>query len=204
MSAESYILKLINHFKEIVALSEPDIDRIIPTLEIKKLKRKDYLLKEGQISRHMRFIAKGSLHAFYIDDKGREQTTQLGIENWWINDLYSYLSEQPSRTFIQAVEETTVIQIQKEKLEWLFKQVPLLSEFWRLKIQAAYVNLQERTFESSRADAYTKYKTFISNYPDVEQRFPQYMIASYLGITVEYLSFLRKKNLFDFSKQPAK
>lgn len=199
MTAETDIIKLINHFKEIVALSESDVERIFPTLEIKKFKKKDYLLKEGQISRHMRYIVKGSLQAFYIDDKGREQTTQLGIENWWINDLYSYLSEQPSRTFIQAVEETTIIQIQKQKLELLFKEVPLLSEFWRIKIQSAYVNLQERTFESSRADAYTKYKLFISNYPDVEQRFPQYMIASYLGITVEYLSYLRKKNLFDFS-----
>lgn len=196
---DSVISQLTAHFKEIIPLEETDIEIIIPTLEIVHLKKKDFLLQEGQVSKHMRFIAKGSLYAYYIDEKGRENTTQLGIENWWVNDLYSYLSGQPSRMFIQANEETTVIQISKENLEILYKEVPAVSDFWRLKMQSAYVTLQERTFEHSRVDAYTKYRNFISTYRNIEQRFPQFMIASYLGITVEYLSYLRKKHLTDVS-----
>lgn len=153
------------------------------------------MLQPGQVSRHMRFIAKGSLHTYYTDDAGREHTMQLGIENWWINDLYSYLSESASRMYIQAVEDTTLVQIHKNNLELLYKEVPKTSEFWRLKMQGAYLILQERTFENMRFDAYTRYKTFITNYPDIERRFPQYMIASYLGITIEYLSALRKNIL---------
>lgn len=199
MDTDTIFSQLTAHFKEIILLEETDIEIIIPALEIVHLKKKDFLLQEGQVSKHMRFIAKGSLYAYYIDEKGRENTTQLGIENWWVNDLYSYLSGQPSRMFIQANEETTVIQISKENLEILYKEVPAISDFWRLKMQSAYVTLQERTFEHSRVDAYTKYRNFVSTYRNIEQRFPQFMIASYLGITVEYLSYLRKKHLTDVS-----
>ncbi|MDC8100552.1 Crp/Fnr family transcriptional regulator [Chryseobacterium rhizosphaerae] len=199
MDTDIIISQLIEHFREIVPLKNSDIDAILPKLEIIQLKKKDYLLHEGQISRSMRFIAEGSLYAYHIDEKGKENITQLGIENWWVNDLYSYLSELPSRMFIQANEKTTVIQISKNNLELLYKEVPAISEFWRLKMQSAYVTLQERTFEHSRVDAYTKYRTFVTTYRNIEQRFPQYMIASYLGITVEYLSYLRKKHLSDLS-----
>ncbi|MDR6545805.1 CRP-like cAMP-binding protein [Chryseobacterium rhizosphaerae] len=199
MDIDIIISQLIEHFREIVPLKDSDIDAILPKLEIIQLKKKDYLLHEGQISRSMRFIAEGSLYAYHIDEKGKENITQLGIENWWVNDLYSYLSELPSRMFIRANEKTTVIQISKNNLELLYKEVPAISEFWRLKMQSAYVTLQERTFEHSRVDAYTKYRTFVTTYRNIEQRFPQYMIASYLGITVEYLSYLRKKHLSDLS-----
>lgn len=199
IDTDRILSQLIEHFKEIVSLEDKDINCITSRLEIIQLKKKDYLLREGQVSRHMRFIAQGSLYAYYIDEKGKENTTQLGIENWWVNDLYSYLSELPSRMFIQANEDTIIIQISKNNLESLYKEVPAVSEFWRLKMQSAYVTLQERTFEHSRVDAYTKYKTFVSTYRNIEQRFPQYMIASYLGITVEYLSYLRKKHLSDVS-----
>ncbi|SHL11689.1 hypothetical protein SAMN05444407_102298 [Chryseobacterium contaminans] len=83
-------------FSEIVPLKKEEIDLVIQKLEFIQLKKKDYLLREGQVSRHIRFIAQGSLYAFHIDEKGKENITQLGIENWWINDLYSYLSELPS------------------------------------------------------------------------------------------------------------
>jgi len=199
MDTDIIISQLIEHFREIVPLKDSDIDAILPKLEIIQLKKKDHLLHEGQISRSMRFIVEGSLYAYHIDEKGKENITQLGIENWWVNDLYSYLSELPSRMFIRANEKTTVIQISKNNLELLYKEVPAISEFWRLKMQSAYVTLQERTFEHSRVDAYTKYRTFVTTYRNIEQRFPQYMIASYLGITVEYLSYLRKKHLSDLS-----
>lgn len=199
MDTDTLISQLIQHFTEVITLEEADIASIISKLEIIHLGKKDYLLHEGQVSKHMRFIAKGSLYTYYIDEKGKENINQLGIENWWINDLYSYLSGQPSRMFIRANETTCVIQISRNNLELLYKEVPALSEFWRLKIQNAYVTLQERTFEHSRIDAYSRYRGFIRAYRNIEQRFPQYMIASYLGITVEYLSYLRKKHLSDLS-----
>jgi CRP-like cAMP-binding protein len=190
---DSNILQLISHFKEKISLDEYEVDLILSRLEIKKLGRKENLLQPGQVSSHMRFILKGSMRVFYIDDKSQEHTLQLGIEGWWINDLYSYLSGKSSRMYIQANEPTILLQISKRNLESLYEQVPKLSDFFRLKIQSAYVALQERTIENMSLDAYSRYKTFITDYRNVEQRFPQYVIASYLGITPEFLSAIRKK-----------
>lgn len=194
MDTDKFNLQLIGHFKEIVALNDQEVQSIIAKLEIKKVNRKDYLLQPGQVSRHMRFIAKGSMRVYYIDEKSQEHTLQLGIENWWINDLYSYLSGKSSRMFIQANEQTILIQISKTNLEILYKEVPKLSDFFRLKMQSAYVALQERTIENMSVDAYSRYCAFIADFRSIEQRFPQYIIASYLGITPEFLSFLRKKH----------
>lgn len=184
---------LIRHFQEFITLSDEDISTILPAVDVKNYKRKEFILREGQVAKHMRFVAKGAVHAFTVDHKGNEHTVQLALENWWINDLYSYLTEKPSDKNIQAVAETTVLCIHKMDLENLFLKVPALSTFWRLKFQNAYVALQERVYLGNRSDALERYDDLLNAYPGLDQRFPQYMLASYLGITVEYLSFLRKK-----------
>lgn len=194
MDTDKIILQLMDHFREVVPLDETQAGMIISQLEVKRLDRKEYLLQPGQVSRHMRYIVQGSMRVFYTEEKGQEHTLQLGIEKWWINDLYSYLSEKPSKMFIQAYEPSILIQISKNKLEKLYKDVPPLSDFFRLKIQSAYVALQERTIEHMSVDAHARYRAFVNDYHHLEQRFPQYMIASYLGVTPEFLSYLRKKH----------
>ncbi|MBI2275143.1 MAG: Crp/Fnr family transcriptional regulator [Bacteroidetes bacterium] len=193
MHAEEAIPLLISHFRKTVSLNEMEIAEILPRLDIVSVDKKKFLLQPGQVSRHMRFVASGCMRSFYVDENNQEHTLQLGIENWWINDLYSYLSQQPSRMFLQAVENTVLIQISKNNLEELFRLVPAISDFFRIKIQAAYVALQERTIENMSVDAYERYTRFRSDYRDIEQRVPQYIIASYLGVTPEFLSHLRKK-----------
>src|SRR5690606_37194493 len=123
-----------------------------------------------------------------------EHILQFGIENWWINDLNSYLNNEPSRMYIQAIEDTTLIQINKMDLEELYIKSPGISNFFRIKFQAAYVSLQERMISSMTLEAYERYKIFIKNYRNIEQRIPQYMVAAYLGINPEFLSHLRKIN----------
>jgi CRP/FNR family transcriptional regulator len=188
-------LKLLFHFREIVDLKDEDFKALYPHLIVKKYKKKEFILKEGQVARHMTFIVKGATHAYFTDDSGKCYTSMFAIENWWINDLYSYIKEVPSKLFIQTTEETTVLQISKSNLELLFQSTPNLAEFWRLKIQIAYCATLERHHLYAKVDAYSRYQHFIENHSGIEKRFPQFMIASYLGITVEYLSFLRKKSL---------
>ena len=195
MENELALKMIIQQLKETVELQDADLEILIPCLEIKKLKKKEFAIQPGQISRHMRFIAKGSMRCFYIDEENQEHTLQLGIENWWINDLYSFLSEKPSRMFVQAIEDTLIIQISQQKLEKLYSQIPAISNFFRIKMQSAYVALQERTIENMSTDAYERYQKFITTYRNIEQRVPQYMVASYLGITPEFLSYLKKKHL---------
>ena len=199
MPPEELVELLITHFRKTVSLNEAEIAEILPCLDLVFVDKKKFLLQPGQVSRHMRFIASGCMRSYYVDENNQEHTLQLGIENWWINDLYSYLSQQPSRMFLQAVENTVLIQISKNKLEELFRVVPAMSDFFRIKMQAAYVALQERTIENMSEDAYERYCRFRADYRDIEQRVPQYIIASYLGVTPEFLSHLRKKHAGNLS-----
>lgn len=192
MDSDKVISQLIAHFKEMIPLDDAQAQMIKSVFHVRKLKKREYLLRPGQVSAYMRYIALGSMRVFYPDDKGQEHTLQLGIENWWINDLYSFLSGKASKMFIQATEDTIVLQISKENLEVLYREIPPVSDFFRLKMQAAYVALQERTIESMSRDAYSRYTLFLSQYRQLEQRFPQYIIASFLGVTPEFLSHLRK------------
>ncbi len=194
MPPEELLHLLVSHFRQTVSLNESEITEILPRLDIVSIDKKKFLLQPGQVSRHMRFIASGCMRSYYVDENSQEHTLQLGIENWWINDLYSYLSQKPSRMYLQAVENSVLIQISKNNLEELFRMVPALSDFFRIKMQAAYVVLQERTIENMSVDAYERYTRFRSDYRDIEQRVPQYIIASYLGVTPEFLSHLRKKH----------
>jgi CRP-like cAMP-binding protein len=134
------------------------------------------------------------MRSYYLDENAQEHTLQLGIEEWWINDLYSYLSRKKSRMYVQALEKTLLIQLPRLELEKLYIEVPEMSNFFRKKIQVAYVAVQERVIDSMSDDAYERYENFRKAYRDIEQRVPQYIIASYLGVTPEFLSYLRKKH----------
>ncbi|WP_278354087.1 MULTISPECIES: Crp/Fnr family transcriptional regulator [Bacteroidota] len=195
MSTESQFLEqFIQHFKETIKLNESEEDLIVSNSEVYFFKKKSFILQPGDVSHYMRYIAKGSVRVYQIDLDGQEHTLQLGIENWWVNDLYSYLSGKESKMFIQAVEETVLVQVDKTKLEMLLQHIPHLSNFFRIKLQNAYVVLQERTVENLSMDSYEKYTKFRKEYRILEQRFPQYIIASYLGMTPQFLSYLRKKH----------
>lgn len=191
---EDYLDQFIEHLKGTVVLNESEENLICSYLEIKHLKKKEFILQPGEHSNHMRFIADGSMRVYNLDENSQEHTLMLGIENWWINDLYSYLSGSASKMYIQAVEKTTLVQIHRIKLEELFLEVPQISNFFRIKMQNAYVVLQERTMENLSLDSYQKYDKFRKEYRNMEQRFPQYIIASYLGMAPEFLSYLRKKH----------
>lgn len=184
---------LIDHMRQLVSLSDEEAEIISSAFKEKQLKKKEYLLKKGDSSHYMRFISSGCLKVFNIDIDGNERILQFGVNGWWVNDLYGYLTGQPSSYFIQAITNSTVLQVHKNVLDQLFDQIPSLDRFWRIKIQNAYIALQERTMNLMRESAEERYARFISQYRDMEQSIPQYMIASYLGVTPEHLSAIRKK-----------
>jgi len=185
--------KLIIHFRKSITLTESEVEIVGDCFTIMELKKKEILLFVGDRSSHMRFISDGCLRSYYTDEEAKEHIIQFGIEDWWINDLYSYLTNTPAKQFIQAIEHSTVLQIHKDKLNELFNSVPAIERFFRFKFEKAYVSLQERTIDSMSKTAEERYTDFRSTYRDIEQRVPQYMVAAYLGITPEFLSKLRKK-----------
>ena len=183
---------LINHIKKNIDIGDEETDLILAAFVRKNLKNKEFLLSEGHISSHMRFIGKGCLRSYYLNEDGNEHILQFGIKEWWINDLYSYLTQTPAKHFIQAIEPSVILQIHRDKLEELYRQVPALERFFRIKMQNAYVATQARTINSMSQPAKQRYLGFCQKYREIEQRVPQYMIASYLGITPEHLSTIRK------------
>lgn len=194
MSNEEYLELLLNHIRKDVALNQDDVDKLLDIIEFKQLNKKEFLIQPGETSNSMNFITKGCMRSYYLDENGQEHTLQLGIEEWWINDLYSYLSRKKSRMYVQALENTTIVQLPRIKLEELFFKAPAISHFFRIKIQNAYVAIQERVIDGMSDDAYERYTDFIKSYRNLEQRVPQYIVASYLGVTAEFLSYLRKKH----------
>ena len=186
---------LLEHFKETVNLNKSDQELLIENFRIKDFSKNDIILSGGEISEHMRFIHKGCLKSYYLNEDGKEHILHFGIEGWWINDMYSYFTHTPANQFIQALEDGVILQIEKSRLEKLFDQSQSIERFFRLKFQAAYVAFVDRTLKSLSKTAEDRYLEFISKYPDIEQRVPQYALASYLGITPEFLSVLRKRRL---------
>lgn len=183
---------LLNHMKEIVPLTEEDVQLVKQSFFEKKVKKNDFLLSRGNVSNHMRFIVEGCMKVYYLNEDGTERIYQFGIEGWWVNDLYSYLTQSPSEYFIKAIQNTRLLVIHKDALESLYDRSPMIERFFRIKFQNAYVALQDRTIKNMSESAEQRYVTFQQKYREMEQRIPQYMIAAYLGITPEHLSAIRK------------
>ena len=183
---------LIQNISKTVPLSEQEVSLIERSFKPIHLRKKQFLLQKDAPSNHMRFIAEGCVKLYKIDETGKEHILQFGIKGWWINDLYAYLTQKPATYFIQAISDSIVLQIHKDQLNLLFDEIHMMDRFFRIKTQNGYVALQERAINSMSESASERYFNFVSRYREMEQQIPQYMLASYLGITPEHLSTLRK------------
>lgn len=185
--------QLIDHFQKIVDINNTDKILLKENFILKKFKKNEILLFKGEISCHMRFICKGCIKSYYLNEEGKEQIVHIGIEDWWVNDLYSYLTKTPAKQFIEALEDGEYLYIHRDNLEKLFDQSKAIERFFRLKFQNAYIAYIDRSINSINKSAEERYTEFVQRYPEIEQRVPQYILASYLGFTKEFLSVLRKK-----------
>lgn len=183
---------LLTNIRALVPLSDEEALELASIVVPEKLGKRDILLSKDETSKHMRFIKKGCLRNYYLDSAGHEHVLQFGIEGWWVNDLHSYITQTPAQSYIQALEPSEVLQLPRKELLRLFDRIPTLERFFRIKMQSAYAALQERTVHSMSKTADQRYLDFRKKYRAIEQRVPQYMVASYLGITPEHLSSLRK------------
>ncbi|MBK0403905.1 Crp/Fnr family transcriptional regulator [Adhaeribacter sp. BT258] len=187
----SEILK--NHIRKFVNLSEEEFAAVLSFFRTAEVAKKENLLTEGQICGSNYFVLKGCLRKFFINDKGIEQTTEFAIENWWITDHISFEHQTKSEFYIQAVEPSIILMIDRDSQERLLELHPKMERYFRFIYQRAYAAAQMRIkylFDLSKEESY---HAFYSKYPEFVQRIPQYLLASFLGFTPEYLSELRKK-----------
>lgn len=183
----------IKHLKKYIPLTADDLVVLSSYVKIKAFKKKQFLLAEGQVCKANYFVEIGLLRMFYINNKGIEQITQFALANWWLSDYMSLLTQSPSKFYIQAVENSTIVSIEEHQQEELFKRLPQLERYFRIMTQRAYAAAQMRVKYNHDYSKEENYRVFVSLFPEFIQRIPQYMLASYLGLTPEYLSELRKK-----------
>lgn len=184
---------LIHHIQSYIKLEEDQIKTVSKYFKRVHLKNKEYLLEEGQVCKSYFFVEKGCARMFFYTDKGAEQITQFALENWWITDYFSFADQKPSAYSIQAIEKSEILAIDHLSFEKLLKEVPILERYFRIIMQRAVAASQLRIkllYDLSKEELYLH---FSSNFPEFIQRIPQYMLASFLGLTPEYLSEVRKK-----------
>lgn len=184
---------LLSGIEKYVPLTEADKEYICRMFTPRKYKKGQFLLHEGSVCRNQMFITRGSAITYFIDLDGHEHIIQLGIEGWWIGDYQSYVFQQPAQCNVQAIEDTEILEASYEKIQKLYELVPLYDRYHRILTQYAYVAFQQRMLQNLSMRAEDRYLAFRGKYPKLELRLPQKYIASYLGITPEFLSKIKKK-----------
>ena len=171
-----------------------DEQAIIKTyLTPKKLRKKQYLLQEGDVCKVIAFVEKGTLREYSISENGAEHIIQFALEGWTISDLYSFLTGEPATYNIDALEDSELVLISKAAQEELLRKVPKYETYTRLQLTGAYLAMQKRVTSIISLSLEQRYANLTSVYPNIIQRVPQHMIASYMGLTPETLSRVRRK-----------
>lgn len=184
---------LLNNLARHIHLEQTEIDFFFSLLTQKTLKKKAFLLQEGDVCKTENFILSGCIRMYTIDDSGQEHIVMFGVEGWWTSDLFSFFTGTPSEYYIDALEDTVLLQISKEDLERLYEKVPKFERFFRILLQNAFIAQQRRINQNLSYTAEQRYLDFIQKYPQLEQRISQKQVAAYLGFTPVFLSMLRKK-----------
>ncbi|NHN24604.1 Crp/Fnr family transcriptional regulator [Flavobacterium jejuense] len=182
-----------HHLEKFIKIDEIEFTSILSFFKTIKVKKKEDLVLEGQICKTNFFVLNGCLRKYFINNKGIEQTTEFAIENWWITDNISYEQETPTAFYIQAVENSEILVIDKYSQEKLLKDFPKMERYFRFIYQRAYAASQIRMkylYDFTKEEFYDH---LCKNHPEFVQRVPQYLIASFLGFTPEYLSEIRNK-----------
>ena len=174
-------------------LSPADLDYFHSLLKPLTIEKKTWLLREGEVSEYEAYVVKGCLRKYCMDDDGNEITLQFAIEDWWVGDIASFTNQTPSQVYIQALEDSELLTIHHADKEQLFQRVPAFERMFRLMLQRSYMVLQDRFVATLAQPADERYLAFLEKYPGVVQRVPQHYIASYLGITPEFLSRIRAR-----------
>ncbi len=182
---------LLKYITQFIDLSNEEIALIEKRVKTRSYLKNQFIVQQGDVCKFESFILSGCATTFYIDPQGNKHIVMFAIENWWTADLGSFITQEPADYNVQCLENTKVVQFSYEGLELLFKEIPKLERFFRVIIQKAFVASQKRVVRDLSLPAKERYLIFRKQYPDIEQRVPQYMIASYLGITKQFLSKIR-------------
>lgn len=184
---------LIEYFNRILPLDEKETVIVKDVFKERKVKKRQFILQEGEICKHNTYVLEGCFRMYLVDPNGKEHNLQFAIENWWIGDLGSFHSNSPSKLNVEAIENSIILQANKEDQLKLFTDYPKFNQIFRVLAENAMVGLQRRVLQNISSTAEERYLDFLERHPNLFNRISNVQIASYLGVTPEFLSTIRKK-----------
>ncbi len=176
-----------------IPISDAKFEHFMSFMTLRKLRKRQYLVQQGDLTRHSYYVVKGCVRAYKMDESGKEHIIQFGLEDWWIGDIAALTTGTPARLNIECLEDCEVLQIEHEDQERLFVELPKFERFFRIILRNSLVATQNRLLSVMSQPAYDRYLEFMERYPHIVQRVANHHIASYLGIAPESLSRLRKE-----------
>ncbi|WP_339626372.1 Crp/Fnr family transcriptional regulator [uncultured Winogradskyella sp.] len=183
----------LNYIKKYIDLTIEEETLLLSKLVYRNYLKDQYIAQQGDVCKTVNFILEGCTKTFYMGDDGQEHIVMFAIEDWWTSDLGSFITQTPADFNVQCIEHTTLIQFTFDNLESLYKEIPKLERLFRKIVERAYAASQKRIIRNFSLSAKARYQIFKTSNPEIDNRVPQYMIASYLGITKEFLSKIKSQ-----------
>ncbi|CAM1371668.1 Crp/Fnr family transcriptional regulator [Tenacibaculum xiamenense] len=187
--------RFFQHINQFTTITQQEFEQILPFFEVNQLKKKQLLVEGNTTCDTIHFVLEGCVHMYFIGENGTKRTIKFAIENWWISDFLAFFQGSHTDFYIQAVETTKVLSINAKNHDALLDKFPALEKYFRIIYQISYgasLNKFRYLFDYSKEQIYFH---FVKEFPDFAQRVPQYLIASFLGLTPEYVSEIRKKHV---------
>lgn len=185
---------LLSHFDRYLSLDDNESQALLSRITERKVKRKQFILQEGDVCKYFTYVVEGCFKMYGVDKSGAEHNLLFAAEDEWITDFDSLHKERPSRLFIEAIEPAAILQISKGDLWYLYTNHPKFNRIFRVITEGKYMELQNRLLQTFSTTAYERYESFLAQYPKLSNRLPNTQIASYLGITPEFLSKIRNES----------
>lgn len=182
-----------NHVHTYVSVTETEIALFKSLLTELKVGAKHFLIEPDTPLKHCFFVITGCLKAYYLDSKGDKHVIQFAIENWWVSDFEAFYLNAPTKLYIEAIEDSTLLAINQDNLELLLAKAPVFERYFRILVTNAFIAQRKRILSSLEKNTRERYLDFCQSYPNIEHRVQNYHIANYLGVSAESLSRIRGK-----------
>jgi CRP-like cAMP-binding protein len=187
--------KIISYIDKFVELTEEEKEIFSSCFKEVKIKKRQFIVQPNFVAKHRYYVSKGAFRAYVVADEGQDHTITFAIDDWWITDYNSYIFQQPATMFVVALEDSIILQLDYENEQELKLQNHKFETFFRIVAERGLAFQQRRIISNLIHTAEERYENFVSKYPLIVQRVPQYALASYLGMTTEFLSRIRNKRI---------
>ncbi len=186
---------ILNYVRRYIELDPDEQKSLLSIIKPRKYLKRQFIVQAGDECKYETYVVNGCLKAYFVDPEGTSHVVQFAVDDWWISDMDSLMNGGPSTLNIDAIEDTEVLQIERAQFFELFERIPKFNKLYRIMLMKAFVSHQKRIIDNLCLPARDRYLDFIKRYRNIEQRVPQNQIASYLGMTPEFLSQIRRKRM---------